>query len=722
MIEENEKIKSLRREIDYYKKRIEEMAVECIKYDIVISGLKHEIKQKRQGFYLLSYLQRNVTVEKEMSSIFKITIQAFNATLGMDKSVVFSPTDKKNCYKPNQWLGFSQKDTKKLSSLSIKFPPEFTKGEGLLLVNKSTEHTLLINKIRKAFDLPYFICLPVMVDNIPIALLLSGRMMESKPFFPPLDQGDVETFRAIAGLISASVHFQRKRELEELNKRLRELDQLKSNFLSTVSHELRTPLTSIRAFSEILIDNRGEDIDTQVRFLNIINEESERLSRLIEDLLDLSRIESGRQKWIMTTIHCKEILKKSVEATSSLVENKKQELAVNIPDDCPTLVGDFDKLVQVITNLISNAVKFTPEGGKITIVGRQTTRNNEDVVEVSVTDTGEGIPADHLEKIFEKFYQVDSTATRKKGGTGLGLSICREIVKHHGGKIWAESTAGQGSTFFVTLPVIGKREEVQAQEEPVTVTEEKEGDGRKVLIVDDEANIREFLHYELKKAGYRVLEADNGEEAVKIARESHPDIITLDILMPGIDGFEVMSRLKKGPKTKNIPVVVVSIVDDEEKGFRLGAYDYYSKPIDKKKLLQTIGYLSKKMNEKEHYTILVVDDDKSIVEAVEALLKPEGFETMKAYDGVEALEVIAGKKPDLVVLDLKMPRMDGYEVMKHLKSKEDTKNIPVIILTASDLERGRKKSLILGAAEYFTKPFTKNEFIEGLKRALESAG
>jgi signal transduction histidine kinase len=237
-------------------------------------------------------------------------------------------------------------------------------------------------------------------------------------------------------------------ELEAANARLKELDQIKTNFLSTVSHELRTPLTSIKAFSEILLDNAGEDMETQTKFLNIINEESDRLARLIDDLLDLSRIESGRQVWRMGYHHIEGVIDESVAAMSSLAEKKGLVIDKKVQEGLPEIYGDRDKLDQVVTNLLGNAIKFTDNDGLITVSAAV----SEDRVRVAVADNGIGIPEDELDKVFMKFHQVDSSATRKKGGTGLGLAICKEIIEHHGGKIWVESQLGEGSTFYFIVP------------------------------------------------------------------------------------------------------------------------------------------------------------------------------------------------------------------------------------------------------------------------------
>jgi len=235
--------------------------------------------------------------------------------------------------------------------------------------------------------------------------------------------------------------------LAAANDQLKELDRLKSEFLNTVSHELRTPLTSIKAFSEILLDNAGEDIETQLEFLNIINQESDRLTRLINNLLDLSRIEAGRMQWDIEPLRLRDVTDSCVNATRSLMEMQHLTLAVDVPDDLD-LVADRDKLIQVVTNLLSNAIKFTPCDGTITLSAVRRDRH----IEIVVADTGVGIPVEHLERIFEKFQQVDASHTREVKGSGLGLPIVRSIVEAHGGKVWVESEPGQGSRFTVSLP------------------------------------------------------------------------------------------------------------------------------------------------------------------------------------------------------------------------------------------------------------------------------
>jgi CheY-like chemotaxis protein/two-component sensor histidine kinase len=476
---------------------------------------------------------------------------------------------------------------------------------------------------------------------------------------------------------------------------------LKDNFLSTVSHELRTPLTSIKSFSEILL-SYDEDKETQREFLGIINEESDRLTRLINDFLDLSKIEAGRMQWETVELSLPEVIKTAINATQALATQMNLKVDMDLGADLPTVRCDKDRLAQVVTNLLSNSIKFTPEGGmihvKAQILNGSESKEDSDMVMVSISDTGIGIAPENHETIFEKFKQVGDTLTGKPKGTGLGLPICKEIVEHYGGRIWVESELGKGSTFFFTLPM-GQKTEVKAPEakkEPAGVVIRG---GKTILVVDDEANIRRFLRYELTNRGYRVLEASGGKEAIDLARKYHPDLITLDILMHDISGFDVTAVLKNDPDIKDIPILIVSVMEDKEKAYKLGANDYVTKPFTIEVLVDKINLLLQDIQK----SILVVDDDKSLVKSLKYELEKRGFSTYIAYDGKEAMEMVESRLPDLILLDIIMPKMDGYEVMKALKRKPDTTNIPIVVMTGVDIDGSRVKALSVGATEYFTK-------------------
>jgi len=398
---------------------------------------------------------------------------------------------------------------------------------------------------------------------------------------------------------------ERTKELENANRRLQKMDRLKTDFLSTVSHELRTPLTSVLGFAKIIKkkledvifprlqikDKKTDKAIKQVKEnLHIIVAEGERLTNLINDLLDLAKIESGKLQWKEENIDMLEVFERAVAAVSSLIQSKKLSLNKVIEGDNFIIKGDKDRLIQVVTNLLSNAIKFTDKGE---ITYRLSVKN--DIIRCEIQDTGCGIPKDQLESIFEKFKQVGDTLTNRPRGTGLGLSICREIIKHHGGKIWAESEEGKGSKFIFTLPRLKNLiypHHVVLKKEDLVPTIDNHIRERKsdvvVLIADDDPSIRKMLKQELQEWGYITIEATNAKDAIIKTKREKPDVVLLDIIMPHMSGYEALKVLKQDKETKDIPVIIVSIIEEIEKAFILGASEYITKPIDEKKLFESI--------------------------------------------------------------------------------------------------------------------------------------
>jgi PAS domain S-box-containing protein len=506
-------------------------------------------------------------------------------------------------------------------------------------------------------------------------------------------------------------------ELQAANEKLKELDKMKDSFLSTVSHELRTPLTSIKSFAEILL-TYDEDKATQKEFLTIINQESDRLTKLINDFLDLSKIEAGRMTWDDKEQSLIPIIQNALTITQSLVKERGIIVELNIPENPPVISCDKDRIMQVVTNLLSNSIKFTPKEGKINIGVKEVKADDStgapDMIVVSVTDNGIGIAPENHGLVFEKFKQIGDTLTDKPKGTGLGLPICKEIVEHYGGKIWVDSELGKGSTFSFSLPIIPLAE-VKAplpvyKETPVAEVQK----GKLILVVDDEPNIRQFLAFELKQKGYRVIEASNGKEALAMTREHHPDLITLDIQMPDISGFDVTSVLKNDEDTKSIPILVLSVIEDKDKAYKLGANDAMTKPFDNEELVARINQLL--IGEKK--TIMIVDDDKALVKSIKYHLDHKGYSTYVAYDGKQALDMVADHHPDLIVLDIIMPNMDGYEVIKALKSNPETAKISIVMMTGIDFAGGKVKALSEGAADYVPKSGDFNRLYEAIENIL----
>jgi len=491
---------------------------------------------------------------------------------------------------------------------------------------------------------------------------------------------------------------ERTRQLEFANQRLKQLDQIKSDFLSTVSHELRTPLTSVLGFARIIakkfrtsllphLDQSHKktkrDATRMQENLEIIIEEGERLTRLINDVLDLEKIEAGKMDWKMREISLFDVVETAVNATSALAREKGLEVKVLPHGEDFHLNGDSDRLTQVVTNLLSNAIKFTEKGAIICDLERR-----EEIVTLKVIDTGIGIALENLNHIFDRFKQIGDTLTDKPKGTGLGLPISREIIEYHGGKIWAESEPGRGTTIIFTLPAMRKQTSVAEETSlfsrltdhiSAQVTHHG-GDTPQILVVDDEKHIRALLRQQLEEVGYSVIEAQNGREAIHLATEERPDLIILDILMPGLDGFEVTTILKQNNETSDIPIMILSIVEDREKGYRLGVDGYLTKPVDTEQLLRTVSLLAARGQQIPAPTrrkVLVIEDDAGIVRAIRGVLNT--FQLITVSDGQKGIRMAKQEHPNLIILDVRLAK-EG-EIVKTLRAMNETRESKIIVLT-----------------------------------------
>ena len=470
-----------------------------------------------------------------------------------------------------------------------------------------------------------------------------------------------------------------------------EADAAKSAFLSTVSHELRTPLTSVLGFAKI-IKKRLEDrifplVPTEDRKvvqtiqqvednLKVVVSEGERLTKLIDDVLDLAKIEAGKLEWHMEAVSMGDVIERATAATSSLLDQRGLRLVKDVGADLPSVTGDRDRLIQVVINLISNAVKFTDSG---TVICRAARRNGELVV--SVVDTGVGIAPADQPKVFERFKQVGDTLTDKPKGTGLGLPICREIVEHHGGRLWVESEIGRGSTFSFTLPIVVDRAAgvpapvelaalIRQLRDQVVVTTPRRADRQpRILVVDDDPNIRELLTQEFAEAGYAVDIASNGRQALTVVRQDRPDLIVLDVMMPEMNGFDVAAVLKNDPLTMDIPIVILSIVQDRDRGFRLGVDRYLTKPIDTELLFKEVGALIEQ--KKSHKRVLVVDEDATTVRTLTDVLTARGYSVLEAR-GEDLLNRAMAIKPDIIMLNsVSSAQSDAVQMLRFEKGMEN---------------------------------------------------
>jgi PAS domain S-box-containing protein len=473
---------------------------------------------------------------------------------------------------------------------------------------------------------------------------------------------------------------------QELDLRNREVERatlLKSKFLASMSHELRTPLNAIVGFSDLLADETpGELNSKQKRFVNHIKQGSAHLLQLINDILDLSKIEAGQLELRCEDFQLNDALPEVLSTIRPLAMIKNLQIQNNLRTDL-SVHADRVRFKQVLYNLLSNAVKFTPKDGRIDIDCVE--KGNE--VCISVTDTGIGIRSEDQAVVFEEFRQVEGNTDTANEGTGLGLAITKRLVEQQGGKISLQSEPGKGSRFSFTLPIgslitSSKSLPVNGSARPHGAAA---GGGRKpvILVVDDDIPARELIASYLESE-YRIVMAESGAEVVQKARQLRPDAITLDVLMPGGDGFETLVALQKTPETANIPIIIVSIVDQKQVGFALGAADYLVKPIRKSVLLETIRKHVPLQTDDEA-AILLVDDDPKTLELLEQTLRSAGYETQSVQSGARALEVLSSKLVSAVLLDLLMPGMDGFEVIRHVREQETLKDLPILVMTAKTL-------------------------------------
>ncbi len=520
------------------------------------------------------------------------------------------------------------------------------------------------------------------------------------------------------------------REVEELNKSVTEANRLKSEFLSNMSHELRTPLNSILALSSILLARMDGDLnEEQEKQLKIIEKSGKNLLRLINDILDLSKIDSGRMD-IFNSEYAVHDFTESLRVTIlPMLKETDLEFRIEVEEGIDTHSTDENKLKQILLNLISNAIKFTPKGS-VTLTVKRT--KFDDVLEYGVRDTGIGIDASHFETIFDPFRQIDGSATRKYGGTGLGLAVTKRLVELLGGKISVESELGKGSTFKFILPakmrtgspalmtdkeiagMISKEKQKELpDDQEITIDPNK----KTILVIDDDSEFLYVMQKYITEGNHQMVPVSRSENAVETAIKYNPDVIILDIMMPKKDGWEVLQELKRTTQTKDIPIAIVSMIDNKKLGYSLGASDYIVKPIAKEMLLKRLNKLSEERGLKK---ILIVDDDLSQAELVEEILESDDFVSEVATSGEMAIQFAKRKAYDLVILDLLMPQIDGFAVLKNLQNDTFTEKMPVLILTGKLLTQEDQKKLTGSHYYVFQKSmFSREKLLEQIHLILQ---
>jgi len=467
-------------------------------------------------------------------------------------------------------------------------------------------------------------------------------------------------------------------------------NQAKSQFLANMSHELRTPLNAVIGYSEML-QEEAEDLhaDTLIPDLEKIHTAGKSLLSLVNDVLDLSKIEAGRMDLYLETFDVAEVVADVATTVAPLIEKKSNTLVVQCPPDAGMMHADLTKVRQALFNLLSNAAKFT-EGGEITLTVTRALREGREWFTFGVADSGIGMTPEQLTRLFQPFSQADASTTRKYGGTGLGLAITRSLCQMMGGDITVESVPGAGSTFTIHLPAHVAELETAEPEAHAPIADSLPATAKTVLVVDDDPIVHDLMTRFLTKEGFRAVTATNGADALRLARELHPIAITLDVMMPRMDGWAVLAALKADPETAHLPVIMLTMMDDRNMGYALGATDYLTKPIDRERLA---GILRKYVVGGPCGTVLVVEDDPMIREQISHLLAAEECTVVIAENGRVALDRLVEVLPDVILLDLMMPEMDGFAFARELRGHEAWRAIPIIVMTAKDLTTGDRQRL-----------------------------
>ena len=504
-------------------------------------------------------------------------------------------------------------------------------------------------------------------------------------------------------------------EIEEKSRQLAEASQHKSQFLANMSHELRTPLNAIIGVTEMLRED-ARDLKREDEFepLDRVLGAGRHLLALINDILDLSKIEAGRMELHLESFPLAPLINDVAKTIEPMATKNGNRIVVDCPPDLGTLHADQIRFRQALLNLASNANKFT-ENGTVTIAAQPQRPDGRDWIMIAVTDTGIGMTEEQIGRLFHEFSQADASTTRKYGGTGLGLAISKRFCQMMGGDITVESEPGKGSTFTIRLPrivQIGETVVTQARAEATQRVGEKTQEPL-ILVVDDDATARDLVERHLERSGFAVVTAPGGREGLRLVRELRPAAVTLDIMMPDIDGWTVLAAIKGDPELAGIPVVLMSIVDQKNRGYALGAADYLVKPVDRVKLVETLtGICGSTAGH-----AFLVDDDEVVRRSVRQALEPIGWKVTEAENGQVAIEAMTAGRPDVIILDLMMPKMDGFEFLDEWRGRSEWQDIPVVVITAKDLT-DEDRDRLNGGVERIIQKSDRDEMLRQLSREL----
>src|SRR5262245_38012055 len=559
------------------------------------------------------------------------------------------------------------------------------------------------------------VAVPMLREGTPIGVLALTRVA-----MHPFTDKQIELVSTFAD--QAAIAIENVRLFEEIQDKSQQLEiasKHKSQFLASMSHELRTPLNAIIGVTEMLReDARDLKRDDEFEPLDRVLGAGRHLLALINDILDLSKIEAGRMELNLETFPLMPVIEDVGKTIEPMAAKNGNRIVIDCPADLGTMHADQTRFRQALLNLASNANKFT-EKGTVTISAQPQRLDGGEMITVAVTDTGIGMTEEQMSRLFQEFSQADASTTRKYGGTGLGLAISRHFCRMMGGDITVESKPGKGSAFTIRLPRIAQSSETvvtpgRAEGRPEAahpIAEEVEEP--LILVVDDDATVRDLVVRHLERAGFAAVAARGGQEGLRLVRELRPAAVTLDIMMPDLDGWTVLAAIKGDPELAGTPVVLMSIVDQKNRGYALGAADYLVKPVDRATLVETL----RKICGATTGRVLLVDDDEMVRRSVRQALEPIGWKVTEAENGEAAVDSLIASQPDVIILDLMMPKMDGFEFMDELRGRPDWKEVPVVVITAKDLTQ-EDTDRLNGGVERIIQKSDRDEMLRQLSREI----
>jgi len=686
-----------------------------------LQALNENVERQRRTEIALNKLYDVLRGQQEMDSLANVIVGQLARHLDLQFAALFVLRDG-TTYQREAAYGYPQQGG----------IDHFVPGDGLLGQAVADATPLKVDNVPEYAQLSLglgtaalgnLLIYPLLHDETVVAVLELGGLK-------PLDE-DQQTWLDKASE-SLAVTLRLVLDLEERNRAAEELaeakeaavaaNKAKSGFLANMSHELRTPMNAILGYSEMLIEE-AEDVgqDDFVPDLQKINQAGNHLLSLINDVLDLSKIESGKMEAYAEDFDVGALIDQVVGTVQPLMTRNNNQLIIERGEQLGHAHQDHTKMRQALLNLLSNAAKFTHEG-TITLRAERKSHTDGDWLTLAVNDTGIGIPADKLDHVFEEFSQADSSTTRDYGGTGLGLPISRRFCQMLGGDLTVWSSAGKGSTFTMQVPaqLPGADAVMPAEITPLRTEAELEtlrisGAGRTVLVIDDDPEAQEIVERFLRKDGFEVVTAGSGEEGLHLAHQLQPAAITLDVMMPDMDGWSVLRALKADPVLNDIPVIMLTMVDDKSKGYSLGATDYLTKPVDRGQLHHA---LTNYCTPGEPCKALLVEDDQATREIMVRTLEEADWHVSEAGNGREALDQLAREIPQVILLDLMMPVMDGFDFLIEMRANADWQDIPVIVLTAKDLTEEDRRMLSGRVEQIVEKGTSTHEQVVSLVRRV----